>query len=129
MKAFFKIFFTLLFLIFTAIDNPQAADAFSHFIQPQNNLEIVSLDYDDTNEAYITNVSTEDYVIAPASCHQELYAPSDRKDNFSYWNGEFLYTQNKIAQFIRSAVLFRSCNGTFYNLSSYLKNEICVRAP
>jgi len=128
-KAFLKIFFTLLFLIFTAINSPEAVEAFSTFIQPQNNLEIISKDFEETKDSYITKVSTEDYAIAPANCHQELYAPSDRKDDFSFWNGEFLYTQNKIAQFIRSALLFRSCNGTFYNLSSYLKNEICVRAP
>ena len=129
MKAFFKIFFIFLFGIFTALNNLLAVEAFSSFIIPETNLEIVSHDYKETKQSYITNISTKDYAIAPANCHQELYAPSDKKDDLSFWNGEFLYSQNRISQFIRSAVLFRSRNGTFYNLSSYLKNEICVRAP
>lgn len=128
MKSFLKIFLAIFFFIFTAINSPLAVEAVNAFsYNNSTNIHIVK-DSNNTESNLVTN-NKEMFIEAVVSNHTEIISNSQKQNDNDYSRDNNLYYQNKIAKFILSAVLFRSCNCTFYNLSSYLKEEINIRAP
>ena len=80
-------------------------------------------------ETNIISNNKEMFIEAVVSNQTEVITNDQKQNDNNFGIDHNLYFQSKIAKFILSAVLFRSCNCTFYNLSSYLKEEINIRAP
>ncbi len=69
-----------------------------------------------------------EFVAANAQTN-ELSAPNDRRNNFSGGNIDKTSAQNKLLQKIFSSNYNKTFYSTSHKISSYLKNEICTRAP
>ena len=127
MKSFIKIFLAIFFFIFTAINTPLAVEAVGALSQISSTyLTIVEPHKTESN---IISNNKEMFIEAVVSNQSETITNASKQSDNDFGLDHNLYFQNRIAKFILSAVLFRSCNCTFYNLSSYLKEEINIRAP
>ncbi len=74
-------------------------------------------------------VNTDAVLVASNTQASELSALNDRRDNTFSGSLDRACAQNKLLQQILNANYNQLYNSTSHNISSYLKNEICARAP
>jgi hypothetical protein len=126
-KSIIKIFLAIFFFIFTAINSPIAVEAVGALSQVQSTY--ITITEPCKTESNIISNNKEMFIEAVVNNQTETITNASKQNDNDFGLDHNLYYQNKNAKFILSAVLFRSCNCTFYNLSSYLKEEINIRAP
>ncbi len=117
MKNFLKIFFTALCLF---IPTFASASGINQITSEVNSIPVVSA---------VSKLNSETSIAAVNTGNLELSAIQDRRNNQSFGNIDKSNAQNKLIQQIFTAYYNKLFYSTSHKISSYLKNEICTRAP
>ena len=80
-------------------------------------------------ELVVNPEHNENAVVAANNRGQEIYTCSDRRNSTIGGNFDRVLNKNKLIQSIFSDRYNRQLCSTSHKISSYLKNEICTRAP
>ena len=123
MKRLFKIFF-IIFAFFISFC-PIAIGA-SDYVATKN---ITIIENISTQELHQTLKSSESYVVSNTFLPLEISASSEREETFANGFLDKNCAQNKFLQQIFNAKYNQLFLAKSHNISSYLKNEICTRAP
>lgn len=84
---------------------------------------------DAQNELSMNNDTKEQAIASANSQRQEISNISNRKNNFSGGSLDKAAAQQKLLQQIFTANYNKTLYSNSHKISSYLKNEICTRAP
>lgn len=123
MKKLLKIFF-IIFAFFISLC-PIVFGA-SDFVATKN---IAIIENIPTQELHQTLKNSEVYVVSNTFLPLEISASSEREEIFVNGSLEKNCAQNKFLQQIFNARYNQLFLAKSHNISSYLKNEICTRAP
>ncbi len=127
MKNFIKIFFTALCLFIPIFASATGLNQLSAQFQP---LQIIETPSSQNNESSCFNKNyNETYIAAVNTRNLELSALQDRRSPQGFGNIDKSSAQNKLLQQIFTSNYNKLYFSTSHKLSSYLKNEICTRAP
>ena len=80
-------------------------------------------------ELSVKPTSSETEFVATNSVNHELSATNDRRNNFTNGNIDKTSPQSRLLQQIFTSKYNKTFYSTSHKISSYLKNEICTRAP
>jgi len=128
-KNFIKIFF-----IFLCFFIPLSANAFNTQVDSGLNIyekqqNIINNFTISHNDFGIQPLKNENSIAASNSNNHELVPFNERKDSFSNSTIFKSNNQNKLLQQFFYINYSQSYTGSSHKISSYLKNEICTRAP
>ena len=124
MQKIFKIFFIFLTFLFTL--TPVAFGVESFAVQKSADFSVEQVEFLDISQ----NVkSSEAYVVSANFLPLEISSGCERDEVFINGTLDKSSSQNKLLQQILNAKYNQQFIATSHNISSYLKNEICTRAP
>lgn len=124
MKNLFKFIFIFLTFFTTLCPSVQSAEFCSANFYAPTIVNLIS------GEVVYEKIAGEDFsIVAVNSGKFEISAINERKDTFVNGSLDRGCAQNKFLQQIFSSRYNQTFISKSHNISSYLKNEICTRAP
>lgn len=127
MKNFLKLFLIVVSFLITLGGSLSSAsvDTLINYNSPVIVDEITIPDV----ELSIKPEHNENAIVASNSRNQEIYACSDRRNSLIGGNFDRIANKNKLIRTIFNDRYNKYFYNTSHKISSYLKNEICTRAP
>lgn len=127
MKKFIKIFFTALCLFIPIFASATGVNQLPPQLQQ---LQFIEAHSSQNNESSCFNKNNNETSIAAVNTRNlELSVLQDRKNPKSFGNIDKSRAHNKLIQQIFTSDYNKLYFRTSHKISSYLKNEICTRAP
>lgn len=124
MKKFVKLLFIIFYFFFTSLNSGVQSAELSNADVYLSTAAVPAAE-----ELYIKLQNSGAYIVAPNSLSCEITVLKDKKNIFMSGSLDRACPQNKSLQQIFNTKHNNLSNSNSHNISPYLKNEICARAP
>ncbi len=137
MKNFMKIFF-IIFSFFISLCAPafsenyvvsKVADSYEVIVGGQETYTAQETQSHKVIISEFNQVNSEKLIASNNTSSYEITRPNNRKNSFGFVNFHKLLAVNRLSYVFGNFKYFKSNYNLFNNNISYLKNEICTRAP
>ncbi len=129
MKNIFKIFLIIFcFVISLTISN--ISENNFNVLNIYNTINVYNKEHSDSNSEFLTNRinENENSIVSSNTTNYELSASQDKENSYNFGSEKNVHRNRLICQnFINK--YFKITYSISHKISSYLKNEICTRAP
>lgn len=127
MKNIFKIFLIIFcFVISLTISN--ISENNFNVLNIYNTINVYNKEHSDSNSEFLTNRINENSIVSSNTTNYELSASQDKENSYNFGSEKNVHRNRLICQnFINK--YFKITYSISHKISSYLKNEICTRAP
>lgn len=126
MKNLIKLFFIVLCFFITLGANAAGIEYNTLGFQSGSITNTISIP---DEEIGVQPDENETFFVSSNTQSAELYSQNERKDSFLGGALDKTSAQNKLLQQIFTSKYNKAYHSTSHKISSYLKNEICTRAP
>ncbi len=129
MKNILKIFL-IIFCFVISLTIPNISENNFNVLNIYNTINVYNKEHSDSNSEFLTNRinENENSIVSSNTTNYELSASQDKESSYNFGSEKNVHRNRLICQnFINK--YFKITYSISHKISSYLKNEICTRAP